>query len=323
MSLASYEEARPWAKAIKEELLEKRMPPWYAVRGFGEFRNAPRLTQRDVDAIVNWVEGGAPKGDAKLLPQGPLVSTDWTLGQPDLVLTPDAAHDVASDADERRDFVLPTRLSAQRWLSAIDLQPGDASVVHCATLYLDASRPDLLGTWVPGLSAAALPDGVAQRIPPGSRLRVRIHYRGSGQPAADRSSVGLYFARATTARELREIALTPSGSSIRIAQGAEAVAIVPLADPRLASVQATVYRPNGTTEVLVWTRGHRDDWQPTYFFKNPVGLPKGSRVEAIAHLRKPDEDGTPEVTQSTAHDEPLVTLFYTTPSALPARAPGS
>src|SRR4030095_8702015 len=83
MSLATYEEARPWAKAIKEELLEKRMPPWHAVKGYGEFRNAPLLTQRDVDMIVNWVEGGAPKADDKDLPPSPLFSNDWQLGKPD------------------------------------------------------------------------------------------------------------------------------------------------------------------------------------------------------------------------------------------------
>src|SRR6185503_11851792 len=59
MSLATYEEARPWAKAIKEEILEKRMPPWRAMKGYGEFRNEPSLTQRDIDLLVNWVEGGA------------------------------------------------------------------------------------------------------------------------------------------------------------------------------------------------------------------------------------------------------------------------
>src|SRR5260370_34515460 len=53
MSLATYDEARPWAKAIKEELLERRMPPWAAIPGYGDFKNAPRLTQRDVDMIVN------------------------------------------------------------------------------------------------------------------------------------------------------------------------------------------------------------------------------------------------------------------------------
>ena len=81
MSLATYEEARPWAKAIKEEMLEKRMPPWHAVKGYGEFRNAPLITQREIDLIVNWVEGGAPKGDDKDLPTEPLYSDDWSARQ--------------------------------------------------------------------------------------------------------------------------------------------------------------------------------------------------------------------------------------------------
>lgn len=303
MSLASYEEARPWAKAIKEELLEHRMPPWHAVKGFGDFKNAPLLSQRDVDAVVNWVEGGAPKGDAKYLPPGPLFSSEWSLGPPDLVLTPHAAHEVAAEADERRDFVLPARLEAERWMTAFDLRPGDASVVHCAALYLGGPRPALLGTWVPGSRPAALPEGVARRIPARARLRLHVHYRGSGQAATDRSSVGFYFSKSETVRELREITLTRSGSSIRLAQTAEAIAIVPRADPRLASVQASVYRPDGTSEVLVWTRDHRADWQPTYLYKTPVSLPRGSRVEAIAHLQ--NAEGEP------SGKEALVTLFYT------------
>lgn len=69
MPLQTYEEARPWATAIKEELLEHRMPPWPAVAGFGAFRNAPALTQRDIDRIVDWVEGGGPRGVAFPDPQ--------------------------------------------------------------------------------------------------------------------------------------------------------------------------------------------------------------------------------------------------------------
>jgi len=139
MSLATYDEARPWAKAIKEEVLEKRMPPWRAVKGYGDFRNAPSLTQRDVDLIVNWVEGGAPKGDDKDLPEGPLFSNDWQLGDPDLILQPASESRIAADADEYRTFVLPTNLKEDRRLIAIDLQPGNAAVVYCAAFYLVTS----------------------------------------------------------------------------------------------------------------------------------------------------------------------------------------
>jgi hypothetical protein len=69
--LVNYQEARPWAKAIKEEVLERRMPPWGAIKGFGDFRNDQGLTQEQIELIADWVEGGAPEGDPKLLPAVP------------------------------------------------------------------------------------------------------------------------------------------------------------------------------------------------------------------------------------------------------------
>jgi hypothetical protein len=68
MSLETYESARPWAKAIKEEVLERRMPPWGAVKGFGSFRNDAALSQEEISILADWVEGGAPEGDPKYLP---------------------------------------------------------------------------------------------------------------------------------------------------------------------------------------------------------------------------------------------------------------
>jgi hypothetical protein len=73
MALLNYGEVRPWAKAIKEEVLERRMPPWGAVKGFGDFQNDAGLSQEEILRIAAWVEGGAPEGDPKYLP--PVVST--------------------------------------------------------------------------------------------------------------------------------------------------------------------------------------------------------------------------------------------------------
>jgi hypothetical protein len=70
-SLLTYAEARPWAAAVKEEVLERRMPPWGAVKGFGEFRDESGLTQEQIGLIAEWVEGGAPEGDPTLLPKPP------------------------------------------------------------------------------------------------------------------------------------------------------------------------------------------------------------------------------------------------------------
>lgn len=85
-SLMTYEEARPWAKAIKEEVLERRMPPWNAVKGFGEFKNDVGLTQEQIQLIANWVEGGAPEGEASHAPEKPDFEPEKPLPPPGLKL---------------------------------------------------------------------------------------------------------------------------------------------------------------------------------------------------------------------------------------------
>jgi hypothetical protein len=332
MSLVTYEEARPWAKAIKEEILEKRMPPWCAVKGYGEFRNAPALTQHEVDLIVNWVEGGAPKGDDKELPSGPLVSDDWPLGKPSLALKLADKVDVAADADLERTFVLETKLKEDRSIEAVDLRPGNASVVHCATIMAETAGSaakavrnkaekagtnqlvssdqvpapavtTVLGTWMPGQKPVALPEGVAQVLPAGARIVVKIHYRGSGEAAKDQSTVGLYFAKTQARRQLREVAISspdvviPAGANAHrveaafvVQEDAEAIAIRPRAHPLVISLQATAYRPDGTQQVLIWTRGYRSGWQPAYYFRRPVALPKGTRIEVVAHFDNSEEN---------------------------------
>src|SRR4051812_674772 len=71
MSLLTYEEARPWAKAMREQVANRRMPPWDAVKGFGQFRDDPSLSQAEIDLLVAWVEGGAPEGNPEHLPSRP------------------------------------------------------------------------------------------------------------------------------------------------------------------------------------------------------------------------------------------------------------
>ena len=72
MSLVTYDESRPWAKAIRDEVATRRMPPWGAVKGFGDFRGDPSLTDPEIEMLVLWVEGGAPQGDDIYLPPVPL-----------------------------------------------------------------------------------------------------------------------------------------------------------------------------------------------------------------------------------------------------------
>jgi hypothetical protein len=331
MSLATYAEARPWAKAIKEELLEKRMPPWNAVKGYGEFSNAPVLTQRDIELIINWVEGGAPPGEDKELPEGPLYSTDWPLGAPDLVLSADDTK-VAADGDEYRDFVLDTKLKQDRWLSAVDVKPGNGSVFHCATIGVQtgssAAAGRTLATWAPGQRLLTLPSPFAESLPAGAKIVMRVHYHGNGDAASDRSQVGLYFSKAAGPKSVQEIAITdpsvtiPPGkprqkvsASIVVQSDLDAIAVRPRVNALIVSMQATAYRPDGTEEVLIWTRGYQFDWQRTYYLKRPVALPKGTRVEVIAYFDNSDQnrhnpnDPPKPVRWSDSPTDPLFSLL--------------
>lgn len=332
-SLATWDEARPWAKAIKEEVLEKRMPPWHAVKGYGDFSNAPTLTQRDIDLIVNWVEGGAPKGEDKDLPLDLLFSNDWQLGKPDLILKPEAGTTVAADANETRVVTFPTTLKEDRWLTAVDVLPGNPSVVHCATVFLltpkdgqqsggtmmqvenqapapvnglssmIGNRATILAKWIPGQKTVSFGSGMAQLIPAGTGFAVMLHYRGSGEAAKDLSALGLYFSKTPPRKRVSTVTIndldgiiTASTQPQRIVLSSttqtdtEAIAIRPSTHPSITSLQATAYRPDGTQEVLIWVRGHRSDWQPTYYFRKPVLLPKGTRVDVIAYIDGSDEN---------------------------------
>jgi hypothetical protein len=302
--LTTYEEARPWAKAIKEEVLEKRMPPYQAVKGYGSFQHDYILPQRDVELLVSWIEGGAPKGDVKNYPKA---QNGWTLGQPDLLLQPEREAKLASGEgeDEVMCFSLPTGLKQARWLRAIDFQPGNGAVVYRAEFalenkatavckFIDADE-DSLGTWQPGQAPLQFPTGTARALPAGARIRLTIHYRNNGEAASDRSQLALYFAKEALPKSVRSVVLTSTATlpvkdelqqvkaTHTLAAPAEAVAVRPLLYPFGKSIEVAAHRPDGTVEVLIWAKDYRYAWQPSYVFKKPVALPRGTRIEVTAY----------------------------------------
>lgn len=121
-SLLTYQDARPWAAAIKEEVLERRMPPWGAVKGFGEFRDDDGLTQEQIGLIADWVEGGAPEGDSALLPKLP----EFHAKRAAAPIAPEIAVDGV--------------LTLKNALTLTGIRPGN--VPQGSTLMVVAERPD-------------------------------------------------------------------------------------------------------------------------------------------------------------------------------------
>src|SRR5947207_9575665 len=117
MSLVSYDDARPWARSIKQRVSARTMPPWGADSPHGLFKNDPRLTEQEVATIVAWVDAGAPKGDDADLPPVPKMAEGWTIGKPDAIFTMEEEFTIpATGAVPYKYFRVPTGLTEDKWI---------------------------------------------------------------------------------------------------------------------------------------------------------------------------------------------------------------
>lgn len=133
MPLTSYQEVRPWSKAIREEVAERTMPPWFADphKSTLKFGNDRRLTQKEIDTIVAWVDAGAPKGDDKDLPAMPKFTPGWTFGEPDLIIEMPVDFEVPAEGElPMQNFYVPVPFNEERWVEKVELRPGNPAVVH-------------------------------------------------------------------------------------------------------------------------------------------------------------------------------------------------
>lgn len=345
--LTTYEEARPWAKAIKEEILEKRMPPYQAVKGYGSFQHDYLLPQREIELIVSWVEGGAPKGEAK---HYPVAKDGWALGAPDLLLQPEKESQISGEGNEvARCFTLPTGLKVNTWLQALDFQPGNGPLVQRATFTLQTgagdtcgkavatANPNSLGQWVPGQAPLQLPIGTARLLPANAQIQMTVYYRLTGEPAQDRSQLALYFAKPqakqATPKAVRNLLLAPTPmklavkdelqpvkATLTLTEAAEVIAVRPLLFPFGQSLEVRAVHPDGLSEVLIWARNYRYNWQPSYVLRKPVTLPRGTRLEATAYLDNSDNNpnNPNETAKEVSLNEPLCELLVAG-SAVPTR----
>jgi mono/diheme cytochrome c family protein len=130
-SLLTYEDARPWAKAIKAAVLQKKMPPWFADPEFGKFSNQPSLSQKEVDTLAAWVDAGAPEGDRKDLPAPRQFVEGWSIPKPDIVFQLPKPFPVpATGVMEYQYVIIPTGFTKDTWVQAVQAAPTNYRIVH-------------------------------------------------------------------------------------------------------------------------------------------------------------------------------------------------
>jgi mono/diheme cytochrome c family protein len=130
-STLTYKDVRPWAKAIREKVVSREMPPWHADPHYGQWQNDRRLTQAEIDTIAAWADGGAKEGDPKDLPPSPKFVEGWVIGKPDLILTmPEEFTLEASGPDEYQYFEIPTDFKEDVYVQAAEARPDNRKIVH-------------------------------------------------------------------------------------------------------------------------------------------------------------------------------------------------
>jgi hypothetical protein len=315
--LTTYEETRPWARAIEEEALRRHMPPWRAVPGYGQFANDNGLTLREFAFIVSWVEGNGPKTagqtvllnvtDAPKTPGAVAITPDferWQLGEPDLQ-RPLATNTIApGQPDEIRRVVVDLGLTSDRWVRALEFKPGDRRVVRAAFFVLQETG-QWLGSWTPWYGVTKLPDGAAYRVPAGSHVAVELHYRGTGVQIDDRGTLGLYFADTPPANRSSDLVLEATGdvpanttalkfrAATTLTADTNAVALRPNLFPGAQALEVAARRPDGGTQMLLYLKDPLPDWPTPYIFREPVALSKGTEIAVTSYYGNPDAKPRP------------------------------
>ncbi len=337
MSLLSYKEVRPWAKSIREKVLSREMPPWFADPNHGQWANDASLTERQLETIRLWVDGGAKEGDVKDLPEAPkFTNTGWKFGVPDAVFSLTEEASIPADGTvPYRYWAVPTNFTEDKYVQFAEIKRGEPSVVHHVIVSVrepdqgplpaageirfgqqranpeDPQRqrqqqqqrrgnnPDgmLLG-WAPGMSPLTLKPGNAKLVKKGSMLIFQMHYTTKGAAAKDRTSIGLWFAKnpvekrvitrgvSTDARKLVIPAGDPdfeSRSSFTVNEDIHLHMFMPHMHVRGKDFEYKLVYPDGKEKILLRVPKYDFNWQLTYFTKEPIAVPKGSRIECLAH----------------------------------------
>lgn len=225
MPLITFEETRPWAKAIQKQVSNRTMPPWFAHPDSRQMKGDLNLSEDEINTVLAWVDQGTKRGNPNDMPAPREFETfegGWQLGNPDLVLSYPLPNPVGKEVDdEYRCFPIEFGLDHEVWLKGVEFKAGNSKVVHHFILFddttgvvpkMDAATPepgcecgqmdsalagsDILQMWAPGNVAPLPAEGIAKRIKKGANLVLQIHYHNvTGADAVDHSEFALHLAK--------------------------------------------------------------------------------------------------------------------------------
>jgi hypothetical protein len=341
MSLLTYEETRPWVRSIKNKVASRMMPPWHLdpTVGIQKFKNDISLSDQQVETIVRWVDAGAPKGDMKDLPPSVKwpsddvwrLETEFNYGPPDLVVKSTPWTQPAEGQDQWWQPVIPTGLTEDRWVRAIEIRPsakGRRIVHHVVTNLVQQEEKygavdvgdagGYFSEFAVGKIGDRFRENTGKLLKAGSKIRFDIHYHSVGEAMTDSSEVALWFyPKGVTPKyrvfpqamgvmdSMRTFDLPPNTATLH-----EAFVALP-APARLENFQPHMHvrgkamsmeaiYPDGRTEMINYVNRFDFNWHVNYVYDDDVApvLPKGTILHIKAwHDNTASNRANPDPTQ--------------------------
>lgn len=304
MALTTFEEARPWARAIREAVVTRKMPPWFADPRYGHFANDRSLTKEEIETLARWAEGGAAEGRPRDAPAPRVWPQDWNLSRVDAVIRmPEVFTVPATGAVDYRYFVAEAGAAQDRWVRGVEVRPRDRGVVHHAVVYVrpkgdtwtrGPTTNDILMVYAPGGVPDVFPEGMAKLIPAGADLVLEVHYTPNGREVRDQIEVGLLLNERPAKRVMTlqmastSFVIPPGAREHRVSvQGtlpndALLLGFFPHMHLRGATFEYTMVGVDGRAETLLRVAPYDFLWQLSYRLAEPLALKKGTRLNWIA-----------------------------------------
>jgi len=292
-------EIQGWSEMILEVVDNGRMPPWHADPAHGSFKNARAIPKSEIETIRQWVRAGAPLGDLSQLQKPPITNSSsdsaWRFErEPDLVVPMrNKAYEIPADGTvEYQYFVVDPMIKEDKWVSAAQIIPGTAAVVHHAIVFIrppddqEFSGLGWLTAYVPGQMATKFPEGYARKIPAGSKLVFQMHYTPNGKATSDLSRLGMTFIESdkvtnevfTLVGIDQDFEIPPGASNYEVKgrvpylpPGAELLAVSPHMHLRGRTFELRAKRAEDTT-ILLKVPNYDFNWQHTYEFSERIPL---------------------------------------------------
>lgn len=245
MPLLTYDQVRPWAKAIKATVAAKKMPPWFAEPGHAKYSNDRSLTAAEIATITAWADSGAPAGDAKKKLASQVFVDGWNIPTPDAVLGMKEAFPVPANSKvDYQYIVIPTGFTEDKWVNMVEARPSDRSVVHHAVIFIrdpnskwlrdlkpytptssvrqgrerridvGGGGNEILHTYTPGNLPDRWHPHQAKLIPAGADLVLQMHYTSTKKDTADMTKIGLVFAKQEPTERIMTVVGGPEGFKI-------------------------------------------------------------------------------------------------------------